>query len=276
MQKKASNLVPNRLKPLVKKAYYKVSSKLANSKSQCDSLKGVKYFISENRYGSYCVPASSSHRIAARKILANEVYEPKTIEFMMSNCGDGDIVHAGTYFGDFLPALSKSCGEKSKVWAFEPNPENYRCAKITIQINDISNVVLSNAGLGARKGSVRMRTTDSAGRSLGGSSYIDDKNRNDIPGLVSVEIVTVDEMLGKDRPVSIIQLDVEGFEKEALSGALKTIGRYYPIIILETRPNSTLFESDWFSDNVLKLGYKMKKHIHGNKVFVFEPDKRDT
>jgi hypothetical protein len=80
--------------------------------------------IAYNKYGGYCVPLASRYRVAARKILAGEVWEPTTIEFLMSYGSHGDIVHAGAYFGDFLPALSRSCAPGAKVWAFEPNPEN--------------------------------------------------------------------------------------------------------------------------------------------------------
>jgi hypothetical protein len=47
---------------------------------------------------------------------------------MLGNCGKKDIVPAGAYFGDFLPALS-NCGDDVGVWAFEPNVENYTCAE---------------------------------------------------------------------------------------------------------------------------------------------------
>nr|NIM22361.1 hypothetical protein [Candidatus Latescibacterota bacterium]NIO78565.1 hypothetical protein [Candidatus Latescibacterota bacterium] len=73
-----------------------------------------------------------------------------------------------------------------------------------------------------------------------------------------------------DRSVSIIQLDVEGFEKEALAGALSTIQRCRPIIILEDLQTSTLIDSDWFAENVKSLGYEFTRNLHGNKVFEVE------
>lgn len=216
------------------------------------------------------MPESSRHRPAAQKVLSNDVYEPKTIEYILSHCGDGDIVHAGTYFGDFLPALSKGCSEDSKVWAFEPNRENYRCANITLIINDIKNVSLTNAGLGAKKERLLMKTSDENGQAIGGASQIVDKSLDKTPGTESAQLVTVDDTVGADRAVSIIQLDVEGYEKGALSGALKTIRRCHPVIILEILANSTLLDSDWFSENILSLGYRAISNIHGNLVFVYE------
>jgi FkbM family methyltransferase len=209
--------------------------------------------IAYNKYGGYCVPLSSQHRPAAQAILAGRVWEANTIDFLTSHCKDGDIVHAGTYFGDFLPALSHSCGVGAKVWAFEPNPENYRCALITVAINGLQNVELQNAGVGARRGSLPMVVLDNCSRSLGGISRIVERSdeRNE-KGLVNIDIVTIDEIVPSERRVSIIQFDVEGFEKEALTGALMTVRRCKPIIVLERLP-----EESWFSKNIIALGYRI-------------------
>lgn len=244
-------------------------TRLNEPKGEQATLSTLQCSIAYNLYGGYCVPKSSSHRPAAQTILSYNVWEPKTIEFMTSNNCDGDIVHAGAYFGDFLPALSASCSPELKIWAFEPNPENYRCAKITLEINNISNVVLTNAGLGSKKETLSMKTADKDGLSLGGASHILDNELDEDSGIESIQIVSVDDMVGFKRAVSIIQLDVEGHEQEALIGALKTIRRCLPIIILEVWPGSTLLSSSWFYENILSLGYQKVCDIHDNSVFKY-------
>lgn len=209
MKQLIKRMIPNRIKPLAQRIYWRFlnnSSKRDFSKEQYNSLTALKCIVSYNKYGGYCVPESSRHRPAAQKILSNDIYEPKTIEFIIFNCGDGDIVHAGTYFGDFLPALSNGCAPNSKVWAFEPNPENYRCANITLQINDIRKVVLTNAGLGAKKECLLMKTSDDNGQALGGASQIIDKELKEVSGTETVQIVTVDDTVGTDRTISIMCL----------------------------------------------------------------------
>lgn len=269
MKNMIKRIIPKRVMPVAKQLYLKLfdnSIKANYTEELSDKITALKCIVSYNKYGGYCVPESSRHRPAARKILSNDVYEPETIEFIMANCGSGDIVHAGTYFGDFLPALSRGSRPGSKIWAFEPNPENYRCAKITIEINNIGNVVLTNAGLGAKKEYLPMQTADKQGRSLGGASRILAKESEEATEAEAVQIVTIDDMVGSDRAVSIIQLDVEGHEKEALAGALRTIQRCLPVIIIEVLPNSTLIDSDWLSENILSFGYRKINDIHGNTV----------
>ncbi len=265
-------VIPKRLMPIVQKVYWKlfdsyVATDLSKEYKKLESLEVLKCKVAYNKYGGYCVPLSSHHRHAAQKVLSNDVYEPQTIEYIINNCNNGDIVHAGTYFGDFLPALSKGAASGAKVWAFEPNSENYRCARITLEINDIENTVLTNAGLGNKHETLLVKTRDAKGRSLGGASRIISGQPNDEVGTESVQVVTIDDVVDSGRTVSIIQLDVEGHEKEALAGALKTIRRCLPIIILEVLPNSSLLSSDWFSNNILNLGYRKVHEMHGNSVF---------
>lgn len=223
--------------------------------------------ISYNKYGGYCIPKSSCHRPAARAVLKKRIWEPKTIQYVIENCGEGDIVHAGTFFGDFLPAFSQGVVSNAKVWAFEPNTENFRCAEITISLNDIQNVELRNTGLGETADFLRLATKDVNGMSLGGSSRILNHQPTNASGTEVVQIVTIDDTVEQNRHVSIIQLDVEGYERQALAGAIQTINRCRPIIILEVLPDSNLLDSDWFKDNILALGYRKTGEVHNNSIF---------
>ena len=215
--------------------------------------------IAYNRYGGYCVPESSSNRPACKAILAGDIWEPQTIELMREECGNGDIVHAGAFFGDFLPALSQASAPGAKIWAFEPSWENYRCAKITREINCLVNVELAHAALGALRASVRIKTTDVTNGALGGSAMIC------ADGSEEVDVVTIDEVTA-GRNVSIVQLDVEGYEREALEGAVAVIRRCRPLLIVEALKGSTLLDSDWFGASILSLGYRITDRFHGNAV----------
>ncbi|CAN5260015.1 hypothetical protein BH24PSE2_BH24PSE2_18980 [soil metagenome] len=274
MKELIRKVLPKGLIPVTRSVYYSlfgVAEKIAFPRRKKESLApltSLKCVVSYNKHGGYCVPKSSRHRPAAQRILRNAVFEPRTIEFVVSHCGTGDIVHAGAYFGDFLPALSRGCAPNSIVWAFEPNRENYRCASITCQINALENVVLTNAGLGARNEAVSMRTVDKDGQPLGGGSRIIAGKTANEPGLEAIQVVALDSAVESEREISIIQLDVEGYEREALQGALRTIQRCLPIIIVEVLQDSSLLESDWFSENILSLGYRKKHVIHGNSVFL--------
>lgn len=222
-------------------------------------------FIAYNEHGGYCLPTNCASRPAVRKLLAGKAYEPLTIEYMIENCGEGDIVHAGSFFGDFLPGLSSGISKHACIWAFEPNYDNFRCAQITTILNDLDNVVLKNFGLGEKSSTERLRIQRPTGEHMGGGSEIVRKDDKKGGNIVDIEIRRLDDCIPDDRNISIIQLDVEGYEEEALKGAMGIIGRCKPILILEDENDST--EKDWFKNNVLVMGYSQIDEIHNNKVF---------
>jgi FkbM family methyltransferase len=225
-------------------------------------VKPLKCLIAANVHGLYCVPASSRKRPAASAILKGEIWEEETLTFLASHCGTGDIVHAGTYYGDFLPALSRALSENATIWAFEPSSENFRCAEITLKLNTIGNVVLTQAALGARSGTALLCTCTNKRRPAGGSSTIVSET---LDGLAyeDVRVVALDDIVPADRTISILQLDVEKYEQQALEGALATIRRCRPLLVLENLPG----DPAWFAANVLSLGYAEHGRIDLNHVF---------
>lgn len=208
------------------------------------------------------MPLSILQRPAVQRVLEGKVYEPKTISFMREHCGAGDIIQAGTFFGDFLPALSEACQREAIIWAFEPNPESYRCAKATLEINGISNVELTNAGLGSEKDSLLFQVADEHGVSLGGHSRFVDCMQDKKSGFVKVSVVRVDDVVPVSRNVQILQLDVEGHEEQVLCGAIETIRRCRPILILEAEVSL-----DWLTEHLPGIEYKLITKLHGNMVF---------
>ena len=107
-----------------------------------------------------------------------------------------------------------------------------------------------------------MMVMDRNGRPLGGASRIVEVEKQiDDPSFVRVDMVRIDDVVPANRSVTILHLDVEGFEQAALSGALETIMRCKPILVLEHLP-----EREWFGQNVLRLGYNVVGKIHDNTV----------
>jgi len=232
-----------------------------------------QYIQATNRFGSYCVPRSSAHRPAAKRILNGMVHEPRTINFIRSHLKQGDVVHAGTYFGDFIPGIASKMSGNQLLWAFEPVPENYQCAKKTVEMNGLENVRLFNNGLGKKEETVEMVVTDPQGNALGGGSRIAKKHRN---RAIPITIKTIDDMIPEDRVVTVIQLDVEGHELPALQGAWETIQRNWPILILEVLGKNRVLEDPWFVHHILAAGYQCLGKVHENIVLSRPPVEVDA
>jgi FkbM family methyltransferase len=221
-------------------------------------LDAVDCTLCENEFGRYAIPRSSKHRPAAQAVLKGGVWERETIEFMRARA-DRDIVHAGTYFGDFLPALSSAVAPGRTVYAFEPNSENYTCAEWTVLLNGLGNVQLRNAALGETNSKMQLQIGEH-GSAWGGLSRIVDAPA-DGPDYEAVTTVRLDELLPPHADVGILQLDVEGFEQPALTGALDTIIRCRPILILESVPSA------FVTAHLAPLGYRRAGEVCANTIF---------
>ena len=201
----------------------------------------------------YFVPIYAIHRPACRAIMSGQYYEPETHKLVGRLLSErpGDLIHAGTFFGDMLPSFSKKC--PGIVYAFEPVLENFLLAKLCIQRNELSNVILWNAGLGRSLSVARVDTGKKERTHRGGVSEIAETGQ-------LTSLVTIDSMSLEN--VSVIQLDIEGFELEALNGGLETIKKNRPTILIEDNSRNCA----QFLEN---LGYSKTGVIPGISIWQY-------
>ncbi len=220
----------------------------------------MDYVLGENQYGRYCVPAESRHRPAAQAILAGEVWEPETTAFIAEQGRSGDIVTGGAYFGDMLPAAAAG---GNAVYAAEPNPVNFAAAQSTLEANGIENVALVNAGFGAKAGARRIEVADAAGNPHGGGSWITSQLRISRRAATRVRcaVLAIDDLVPPESKIALIHLDVEGFEEQALRGAMGTIERCLPQVLLERRPRF-----GHVARRLASLGYRDVAEMDGNTL----------
>jgi FkbM family methyltransferase len=238
----------------------------------------MKCIIAKNKYGEYSIPEfmTSLGRFgndAGRIVHEGGVYESETIRFMISNCEQGDIIHAGTSFGSFLPAISNSCS--GLIWAFEPSPMLFKCAQDTIRLNGLKNIKINNIGLSDKPDNAWIRSLAPCPAVFSNEKYgklPPDRK----PEFESIKIDTIDNLIPQDRHVSILQLDIEKGEEPAIRGALKLIKRCFPILIIESlgkgpsgkpqRMPDILLKNGWYQKNIFNLGYTYAGSVHANVV----------
>jgi FkbM family methyltransferase len=196
-----------------------------------EKIFGIDTTVVRYDHAVFFVPDYAAHKPVAKKVLRKRRVTPPlhglVAEVMALR--SGSIVHAGAFFGDMLPSFSRKT--TGLVYAFEPVIENYLLARAVMESNDLDNVVLLNAGLGDHVGIAWIETRKVAdGPHCGGMARIVDP---DTLGNEShrVPMLTVDQLGIED--LSLIQLDVEGFELPVLRGAVNAIAAHRPVIVVE-------------------------------------------
>ena len=154
--------------------------------------------------------------------------------------------------GDFLPSFSKSCN--GFVYAFEPVLENYIMSKLTIEKNNLENVFLYNAALGEKTETLRINTNLDKDYHIGDASKID--SEGDLCLALAIDDFSYSSLM-------LIQLDIEGFELNALKGAEKTIKKHHPMIAIEDNKGDC-------KEFLESLGYVSPVAIPGLDIYVHE------
>ncbi len=195
------------------------------------NAKSLKCTIVYNQYGSFCTPDTYKYDEPVQYTYRGEQYEAESIDHIRGLNLNGDIIHAGAYFGDSIPGLATALKSDAKLWAFEPNEESYRCAQITILLNNLTNVHLENCALGESEGTLNLLTQhESSTKKLGGTARVVEHQTEKTR---AVRVRKLDDIIPENRKIALIHLDVEGFEEQVLRGAQKILARDKPYIIVE-------------------------------------------
>ena len=176
----------------------------------------------------------------------------------------GDVViDCGAFIGDHTIAYAKRVGAKGTVFAFEPSKEAYECLEHNTKGEE--RVIIYNGGLGASLKKAAMSEIDGNA----GMNFL----FNDRSVAEEINIITIDSLnLPK---LDFIKIDCEGYELEVLKGAVDTIKRLKPKMLIEinqmTLERAGLTREDIFT--FLKdLGYKYKNIYNGQGLDDYQLD----
>ena len=166
-------------------------------------------------------------------------YEPQISAVLRKHCRPGATVFdIGANVGYHTLLLSQVVGEQGQVHAFEPVPETAASLEQTVALNRLANVTVHGLAVGDRMGTVSMRYGDAseAGRAhiVGVPGYRWDAATG-TSQLVEVPIVSIDGLheTGELPLPSLIKLDVEGAELQALRGMRQVLSAAHPVIVAE-------------------------------------------
>jgi FkbM family methyltransferase len=137
---------------------------------------------------------------------------------------DEVLVDCGAFDGDSIRLfLGRTAGAFRHIYAFEPDPKNRTGLEhylSTLPAGAAKRTSVLPFGVSDFNGAARFNGSGTAGSRLTSS-----------PGADSIECRRLDDALA-DVPVTIIKMDIEGAEPDALLGATATIRRARPILAI--------------------------------------------
>ncbi len=156
-------------------------------------------------------------------LLVGCVWERDEVELFKKVVKEGSVVvDLGAHIGYYTLLAARLVGRAGRVFALEPEPDNYALLVKNVEVNGYDNVVAVRKAVASRSGVGRLFLTERGpGRAKLSQSLVD-------LGLgrasITVETVTLDEFLqGNDTGIDFIKMDIEGGETAALLGMDRVI-----------------------------------------------------
>lgn len=220
-------------------------------------------FISDSIYGKF--KCFTGDKIICQTVREHKAWEKTILDMILSYYKhDTNMIDIGCNYGCHTLGVAneiKKKYSKGKIYAFDPQPRIFKIFTENVSMNGLDNIVIGNeCGLGNKEEEQIFRLP---------KNY----DTNDNPGALS--LLTSNSSLGfedvrvkirklddyKIQNVSLIKLDVEGFELEVLEGSKETIFQNKPIIFIEMWGTNKERYFNWIKKN---LDFYDIQHIHAD------------
>ncbi len=178
----------------------------------------------------------------------------------------GRMLDIGSSFGFYALSYAHAAGPGSRVWAFEPTPQACALLRESIRLNQLNQVTLLQAAIGAESG--RCRLTSAASSEL---NRIDAERGTLDVAMASLDALDAEHAFGA---VDFIKLDVEGHEAQVVRGGRAFFALRSPLVMLEIKAAD---EVDYAAASMLEeLGYALYRLVPGLGVLTpFDKEEAD-
>jgi len=170
------------------------------------------------------------------EIFAHGVWEPEETKFLERTLRPGMVfVDVGANIGYYTVIASGLVGSTGRVYAFEPDPENFGLLKRNVTANQCQNVFINQKAVAA---STRRLFLYRSGTNFGDHRTYDPqilpvRERGAARSTVAVEAISLDEYFAaQPTNIDFIKIDIQGSEYDAFVGMRKTLRRNPGVTIL--------------------------------------------
>jgi FkbM family methyltransferase len=166
------------------------------------------------------------------------IWEPAETRFIINTLKPGDsLVDVGANIGYFTLIGSALVGNQGKVFAFEPDPNNYAILAANIEANHCSNTQLFEAALSNQtsQGKLFLSETNMGDHTI--YSLDDGRDSTDIALVNGAELFH-----DKREKIDFLKIDTQGSECQVIEGLATSLEYSLPdlVMLLEFSPNSII------------------------------------
>lgn len=141
-------------------------------------------------------------------------------------------IDAGANVGLISSPMAAAVGPTGAVWSVEPLPRNVERLRQLRQSNNLVQLTVHPVALAARASTAELRLSATPGGS-GWGSFVSPWAGDTT---VAVPTVPLDDLVaasGPDLPLRLVKIDLEGYEREMLRGAMTTLTTHRPVVVCE-------------------------------------------
>lgn len=195
------------------------------------------------------------HEHVGLAVLTNGLYEREELDCLTrmiaaQGLGSGVCLDIGANIGNHAVIWAKLF---EQVVCFEPNPHMGAILHANLTLNDCANVQVVDAGLGAEDAELPFSFHEEGNDGTG--TFARGTGDRTLPVRQGDTLLDQLDVL-RDRTISFVKCDVEGFEDAVFQGVERMLRRHRPVVVFESN-SAELGERAW---NVLQAcGYE---HLH--------------
>lgn len=185
-------------------------------------------------------------------------YEPYMFQFISDNMIElesTEIIDIGANNGHFTIEFAHYVGDNGKVYSFEPQRVVFQQLCGNVFLNGLDNVIAYNVAIGDED---KMTTVEVPNYFDKGYINLGDVHVN-VPG-ESVQMKKLDDY--EFSNLSVIKIDVQGYESYVINGSKNTIDKHRPFIFMEIEGDQLgrygLSENDLMIQ-IEDMGYILKR-----------------
>lgn len=189
-----------------------------------------------------------------RGIVNSKCHEPHVETVLKAILHSGDVfLDLGANIGYFTLLAASIVRDIGKVISFEPNMQNLQLLYASIIENKFSNIIVYPFAASDTNQIFSLT-------SFGSNGFIE-KAHSAQSNSQFLQSVLVDNVLQNEEKISVIKMDIEGFETLALRGMERIISKHKPVIVTEFNPwhikHRTQIEPEEYLRQISEYGYDL-------------------